>query len=269
MDPQSILDLYDQEMRRDAPIGRASIHRQPGLTFFTIPPPSPRSGWVIYTRLEAAAADEAIRSTTEFFRQHGGGFEWKVYWHDQPTDIKERLLAHGFVAGEVESVLALDLQAVPREFWAPSPVDIQRLTAPRHLADVAHIENEVFAEESFDIEAVLGVEMQETPDAISVYVAYASGKPASSAWIRYYRERQFAELYGGATVANQRGKGLYTALVLARAREARERGVRFLVVDTSPMSRPILEKRGFVFLTHAQGFVMDFGAAQTKTTDPA
>lgn len=269
MDPQSILHLYDEEMRKDAPAGRATIHRQPGLTFFTIPPPSPRSGWVIFTQLEAAAADDVIHSTTEFFKQHGGEFEWKVYGHDQPPDIKERLLAHGFVSEELESVLALDLQAVSREFWDPSPVDVQRLTEARQLADVAQIESAVFAEESFDIESVLGVELKETPEAISIFVAYASGRPASSAWIRYYPGRQFAELYGGATVASQRGKGLYTALVQARAREARERGVRFLVVDTSPMSRPILEKRGFVFLTHAQGFVRGFPAAQPGTTDRA
>jgi hypothetical protein len=39
--------------------------------------------------------------------------------------------------------------------------------------------------------------------------------------------------------------------------------MRFLTVDTSPMSRPILEKNGFVFLTHAQAFVMDFSRAPT------
>jgi hypothetical protein len=65
-------------------------------------------------------------------------------------------------------------------------------------------------------------------------------------------------LYGGATLTAHRGKGLYQALVQARAMEARARGVRFLVVDTSPMSGPILQRHGFVFLTHAQGFVMSF-----------
>ena len=59
------------------------------------------------------------------------------------------------------------------------------------------------------------------------------------------------------------GKGPYKALVQRRAREARERGVRFLVVDTSPMSGPILQRHSFVFLTHAQGFVMDFGKSST------
>jgi hypothetical protein len=264
VDPKDILSLYDREMRQDAPAGRATMYQQPGLTFFTIPPPSPRRGWVIFTRLDPDVADAAIQSTVDFFRQQGGTFEWKVYGHDTPADLKERLLAQGFVPEDPESVLALDLETVPQEFWAPSPIKIERLTDPNQLAAVNRIEAEVFEEHSFDIEAVLGVEMQETPEAISVYVAHGDSAPASSAWIRFYPGRQFAELYGGATLPSQRGRGLYRALVQARARESRERGVRFLVVDTSPMSRPILERNGFVYLTQTQPFVMEFQEASVE-----
>lgn len=264
MEPQDILNLYDREMRQDAPPGRATIYKQSGLTFFTVPPPSPRRGWVIFTRLDPTTADEAIRRTVNFFRQQGGEFEWKLYGHDTPSDLNERLLAQGFVPEDPESVLALDLEAPPPEIWAPSAIDVRRLTDRRQLAEVNRIESEVFAGDSFDIEAVLGVEMEETPEAISVHVAYADGMPASSAWIRFYPDRQFAELYGGATLPSQRGRGLYRALVQARAREARQRGVRFLVVDTSPMSRPILERNGFVFLIQAQPFVMEFPKESAK-----
>ena len=200
---------------------------------------------MIFTRLDTSSIEDAIRSTIEFYRGKGGEFEWKVYGHDTPSDIRERLLAHGLVPEDVESVLGLDLDSVPSGFWEPSSVGVERLTDVRQLADVARIEDEVFAEDSFDIVTVLGNEMQETPEGISVYVAYADGVPASSAWIRFHPGKQFAELYGGGTIPSQRGKGLYTALVRARAQEARQRGARFLVVDTSPMSRPILEQRGF------------------------
>ena len=44
MDAEAILDLYDQEMRRDAPANRANIHKRPGLTYFLALPPSPRAG---------------------------------------------------------------------------------------------------------------------------------------------------------------------------------------------------------------------------------
>ena len=42
MKPSDILDLYDQEMRKDASASRANIHKRPGLTYFLALPPSPR-----------------------------------------------------------------------------------------------------------------------------------------------------------------------------------------------------------------------------------
>lgn len=262
MKAKAILDLYDEKMRRDAPEGRARIFKRAGLTYFLATPRSPRRGWVIYTRLMPGEAEGAIQSTIEFFRPKGGEFEWKVYDHDEPTDLKERLLAHGFEAEEPEAVLAFDMENARPGFWDPSSVTVRRITDPRELEEVTRIESAVWNEPYDDLEASLAEEMKQAPDRLSVYLAYADGKAACSAWTRFYPGAPFAELYGGATLAEQRGKGLYKALVQTRAREARERGVRFLVVDTGPMSRPILERHGFVFLTHAQGFVKSFEGAE-------
>jgi len=258
MEAQAILDLYDTEMRKDASANRANIHKRPGLTYFLALPPSPRAGWVIYTRLDEANIDDAISSTVDFFRDKGNEFEWKVYDHDTPSDLKERLLRRGFKGEDLEAVLAFDMEVAPQEFWEPSPVTVRRITDPKELSTVTHIESEVWGEPYDDLEASLAEDMNTTPDQLSVYVAYAGDEAACSAWIRYYPDSRFAELYGGSTLPAHRGKGLYKALVQARAKEARERGIRFLVVDTSPMSGPILQRHGFVFLTRAQGFVMDF-----------
>jgi GNAT superfamily N-acetyltransferase len=269
MEAQAILDLYDQEMRKNASESRANIHKRPGLTYFLALPPSPRAGWVIYTRLDETNVDEAISSTVDFFRDKGGEFEWKVYDHDTPRDLKERLLSRGFEAEELEAVLAFDMEETPQGFWEPSPVTVRRITDPQELPAVTKIESEVWGEPYDVLEAALAEEMKLTPDQLSVYLAYAGDEAACAAWIRYYPASQFAELYGGSTLPAHRGKGLYKALVQARAKEARERGVRFLVVDTSPMSGPILQRHGFVFLTHAQGFVMDLsksGTARSSAT---
>lgn len=260
MNPQDILRLYDQEMRADPPGGRARVFKRLGLTCLTSPPPSPSAGWVLYTRLDLTEADAAIQATLGFFKPIGE-FEWKVYDHDTPADLKERLLARGFVPDEPEAVLALDLEHVPPAFWQAPTADVRRVSDPRQLADIARIQVAVWDEPFDDLEKSLAEDMRSDPDGISIYIAYAGGLPASSAWTRFYPGRQFAELYGGSTLPEQRGRGLYTALVKTRAQEARQRGVRFLTVDASPMSRPVLEKLGFVFLTYAQGFVMKTGPA--------
>ena len=57
---------------------------------------------------------------------------------------------------------------------------------------------------------------------------------------------EFAGLFGGVTLPEFRGRGLYRATVARRAELARERGYRWLYVDALPTSRPILERLGFV-----------------------
>ncbi|WP_404370478.1 GNAT family N-acetyltransferase [Kytococcus sedentarius] len=65
----------------------------------------------------------------------------------------------------------------------------------------------------------------------------------------------FAGLWGGATHPDWRGRGLYRALTAARARHAHGLGVRFLYVEWSPMSQPILERSGLSRITTTTPYV--------------
>jgi GNAT superfamily N-acetyltransferase len=94
----------------------------------------------------------------------------------------------------------------------------------------------------------LTASLDEGPGRMSIYVAYVEDRPACSAWILFPGRGSFASLWGGSTVPEFRRRGLYTALLSVRALEARRRGFRYLTVDASPMSRPILEKFGFRLL---------------------
>jgi hypothetical protein len=51
---------------------------------------------------------------------------------------------------------------------------------------------------------------------------------------------------GGATLPEARGRGAYGALVVARWEAAVARGTPALVTHAGSMSRPILERVGFV-----------------------
>ena len=66
-----------------------------------------------------------------------------------------------------------------------------------------------------------------------------------------YNPGHFAGLWGGSTLAAYRGRGLYTALLAARVREARARGVPYLTIDAGAMSRPIVARHGFEVITYA------------------
>ena len=260
MDANQILALYDQQMRRDPPPEGATVTQLPGLTRCMSSSPGAQGGWILYTQLDDQDVEQVIQEQIAAYAAAARGFEWKTYDHDRPPDLRARLLAHGFTPEEPEALLVLDLANAPARLLQPPTADIRRLAAGDTLADLALVSNAVWPGKFAEMAPRLAAELEETPPRMSLYIAYVAGQPASAARIEFHPARQFAELYGGSTVPAQRGRGLYTALIAVRAQEALARGVRFLTVDASPMSRPILERLGFQFLTMTQPYVWQ-GAA--------
>lgn len=252
MEPSQILQYYDNEQRIRDEVPLYRREEEEGVIRH-IPLQPGRNGFVIYSRLDESNADRLIQAQIDRFTSLGVNFEWKLFAHDTPPDLKERLLAHGFVSDEEEAILVLDLQEAPESiFHSPAEADpavsVVRLERREQLRDVLAVEEAVWESKMDWLLGDLGAYLEHYSDQASVYAAYVNGVPASSAWAFYSPGSQFVGLYGGSTLAEHRGRGLYTALIAARAREARQRGRRFLTVDASEMSRPILEKRGFLLM---------------------
>jgi hypothetical protein len=200
---------------------------------------------VIFSHLDKANVEDVILEQVRHFSSLGQDFEWKVYGHDRPSDLKERLGAHGFIVGEAEALLVLDLKEAPEILWQPVIHKLKRIKDPEETADILSIEQQVWKDDFFALGDYLREALANYPDQMSVYIAYVDGKLASTAWIYFPKHSQFASLWGGASLSKYRKQGLYTALLAVRAQEARSRQVRYLIVDASPMSQPILEKFGF------------------------
>ena len=88
-----------------------------------------------------------------------------------------------------------------------------------------------------------------------MHVAEADGRLVCAAWVRFHEGTDFASLWGGGTLPEWRGRGIYRSLVHRRAVEARERGYSLLQVDASDDSRPILERLGMEVLTTTTPYV--------------
>lgn len=278
MTTDEILTLYDEEMRRDPFDAQSRVERLPNLTRVMMNPPGRHGGWILYTRLSPETADEAIATQIADMSRHmeatgrgledrdgniqGGversiesSFEWKVFDHDTPADLKQRLIAHGFEPDEPEALMALDLEEASARLLQPISADIRRITDPAQLSLVAAVQAQVWEEPTPGLEDELAQTLRTHPDLMSIFLAYADDKPVANARICYHPGRRFADLWGGSTLPAYRGRGIYTDLVAVRGQEARTRGVRFLTVDAGPMSRPILEKLGFRHLVYTTPFV--------------
>lgn len=246
MKPEELLKIYDQEQRIGFEMPGVLREHTGRVIRHTIW--AEKEGFISYSALDEASADAEIASQVDYFRSLGYSFEWKLYDHDRPADLKERLLAHGFAAGEPEALVVLDLEEAPRVLHLGDTSRVERVTTWEGIQAIMAMEETVWQEDKTGLGKYLYDELAAYPDRLSVFAIWESGQVASAAWVRYHPGTRFASLWGGSTLPGARGRGYYTALLAARAREAFERGYRCLTVDASPMSRPILERHGFQFL---------------------
>lgn len=253
MDIEQVLALYDVQERRGGEHPSYRRETTPEVVRYVSRDPS-RLSFITYSLLTADNADQIIQREIDYFQANGGlGFEWKTYDHDKPDDLKARLAAHGLTGDEREALLMLDLADCPDVYLQPVTIDVRKV-GKAELADVVAVQAAVY-ETNFDwLEKQLNQNLADAPDYWSIYAAYVDEKAVCAAWISLPENSQFAGLWGGATLPNYRKQGIYTAVVAARAQEALKRGYRYLTVDASDMSRPILIKRGFQVLTYTTPF---------------
>jgi GNAT superfamily N-acetyltransferase len=211
-------------------------------------------GWVLYRDLvgiEGEALDELIASQVAFFAERDQRFEWKTYGHDSPADLPDRLLAAGFVAEEPETVVVAPVAGIAGEPRLPEGVRLRDITARADLEKIDGLEAAVWGEDEDEAGYAdfLESELDADPDGLAVVVAEAGDTVVCAAWVRFLHDTEFACFFGGATLEEWRGRGIYRATVTHRANLAAARGCRYLQTDASDDSRPILERLGFVAVT--------------------
>lgn len=244
MDKSKIITLYDQDQRIATTYPEMRRDVLPHLIRW-VNTAGTGEGFIGYSQLNGATADAAIEEQVAYFKRIGQSFEWKVYDYDQPSDLKERLETHGFQIEELEAIMVLDLAYVPEQLLKPVTHDVRRITDPAKLVDVQTVEELVWGGDFAWATDFLGEVLKNSPDRMSVYVAFVDDRPASAAWTYFPQNSQFASLWGGSTISVYRKRGLYTALLAVRVQEAKAREIDYLTVDASAMSEPILHKHGF------------------------
>lgn len=257
-DPAELLRAYDDQLREEGELGRTPKQRRHGPVIWAEPS---WGGFVTYRSLgglEGDGLDRLIAQTVAHFRDETevDSFEWKSRGHDAPADLGARLEAHGLVAEELETVMIGEaaLLAVPVEVGG---VVVRRAGDGGDLVDdltrMLALQEEVFGlGRGPRLEAALA-ELESGDD--EYWLAEAGGTVVSAGRLSRVPGTEFAGLWGGATHPEWRGRGIYRALVAARAASAVGRGVRYLHSDCSAMSRPILERSGLVAVTTTTPYV--------------
>lgn len=248
----ALLERYDRELRRDLESVDGRRQELPHRVRVVLPPP--RMSYIAYSDLgglDDDAVDEIIAAEIDFARSHGGPLEWTVYDHDLPGDLVERLARRGFTPDESETVMALDLAAAPPLPVAATAAATVREIGAAELPAVQALLERVWGRDFSWLGPRLASHLAR-PGYLRVFVAEIEGEVVSAGWIYLHPGSSFAGLYGGSTLPEYRGRGLYTALLAARAEAARAAGYGYLTIDAGPMSRPIVARHDFERLTEAR-----------------
>ena len=218
---------------------------------------------IIYSSCSEKEVIPQIANQIQFAKIHGYDLEWKVYGHDQPACLSERLSAAGFEAGDRESFMVFPANEENLALFRDSPCDIKRVIGHKDLVDCQLIMEETTGKSCEKQIANFAWTLEHHPTNMSLYIAYCEGEPATLGRVIFHEESKFAGLYGGQTRAKFRKRGLYLQVVAARIREALNRGVEYVCIDALPTSEPILRKRGFESVAYTQPFTFS-PTADTK-----
>ncbi|WP_405623012.1 GNAT family N-acetyltransferase [Streptomyces sp. NBC_00076] len=255
MDHIAVLALYDRDMREGAqPDGPGARIERAGRVVRQV---ASAEGWngVVWSDLDEASADAAIAEQIAHYSGLDREFEWKLYGHDLPVDLGKRLRTAGFAPEPEETLMIGEVADLTLDGDPPEGVRFLPVTDRAGVDLVADVHEKAFGTDSSRLRHQLLARLTDDPDTVVAVVALAGDTPVSAARMELVPGTRFAGLWGGGTVEAWRGRGIYRALVAHRARAAVSRGYRYLQVDASSQSRPILERLGFQPLTTTTPYV--------------
>jgi len=246
VDVSEVLAVFGEQMRRNpASAPDTSVERDARITRVVGPAGSWRG--VTWSDLRdsdvGVVIDDQIARLTPY-----GDWEWKLYSHDEPTDLSDRLVAFGFTREADETVLVAALDELDLVASPPPGVELVPVVDGHGVDAVVAVHDEVFGGTHDDIRRVLLAGLKAQSADVAAVLAVADGVPVSAGRVELPEGRDFASIWGGGTLPAWRGRGVFRSLVAHRAALAAAHGYRYLQVDASPDSRPILQRLGFTEL---------------------
>lgn len=194
--PSAILKLLDEERRVGADAG-ANIEKTPHVVRYL------SSNWngITYSCFSSEKADQIIGAEIDRFSRLGGTFKWKVYSHDEPRILLEKLAERGFKQGEEEALMVAPTKDLPETLFRPhsNQITIKELTDESMIDDVFAIETAVWKSTHRSREEMIS-NLQDSLKRDVGFIAYFKEQPAGFARVTCSAGSQFAGLWGAASL---------------------------------------------------------------------
>jgi hypothetical protein len=219
-------------------------------------------GLVTYRDLGGVAGTE-LRSLVEevvaYFAGRGLPFEWKTRSHDVgEAELEATLRTAGLQPEPTETVMIGEPRMLCASTPLPAGLVLRRAGADGHeLADdvaaAGRLYAAVFPAHRPDYDRSLLDRLRAQAGDVQLWLVTVEQEVIAAG--RLDLDGAVAGLWGGATDAAWRGRGLYRALTAARCGVAAERQCSVVYAECTEYSRPILQRSGLQAVTTTTPYV--------------
>jgi hypothetical protein len=189
VDLPAVLTAFDEQMRRRpvaGPGARVEVDERVTRTVGT------DASWsaVVWSDLTEANADEVIAAEVA---RSTGALEWKLYSHDRPADLPDRLKAAGLQPEPVETLMVAEIADLDLPVAEPAGVRLVGVDDAQGVESMLGVHEKVFGSGSVHpgtVEAVrtaLGLR----PRPIEAVVAWAGDVAVSAGRVEFHEGTEF------------------------------------------------------------------------------
>jgi GNAT superfamily N-acetyltransferase len=208
---------------------------------------------VSWIRCRPSDVDGLVREVESTFGAHSLPMSWVLDPGTEPSDLGDRLLAHGYVPdvpdNEVSVMIlpagaALDSAPVPGVAIHDAYADLDTFSAAERVAAEAFAGIPYGEPTGLENTRELRLANNRAAGNMRGVLATVEGEPAGSSTITLFPP-EAAMITGGAVRPRFRGRGVYRAMVASRLGMAVDAGAAGLMVWGGHMSGPLLARMGF------------------------
>ncbi len=205
--------------------------------------------WLTNTVLRCRISDDKIDSvideTNEYFYARGVLPYWRLCPGDLPNDLESRLIKKGLSLKAEEPAMAVDLRKLNQDIRMPDGFTIEHVTDPATMKEKHIWITQLGTGKSLgtlvmDLWSAYGF----NPDADwQHYIGLLHERPVSCASVFY--SAGVAGIYAVDTLPEIRRQGIGSATTLRALLDARERGYRVGLLQSSEMGYNMYRRLGF------------------------
>lgn len=194
MDLPAVLAAFDEQLRRHPVAGpgvRVEVEERVTRTVGT------DAEWtaVVWSDLADADADEVIAAE---IARGSGPLEWKLYSHDRPADLPQRLGAAGLQPEPAETLMIAEIEDLDLSVSPPPGVRLETVGDAAGVDTMIGVHLAVFGSVHPGTAAAVRASLRTRPRPIEAVVAWAGDVPVCAGRIEFSEGTDFAGLWAAA-----------------------------------------------------------------------